>query len=249
MFGADAHRSTPKRKPRVGLLIPSVQTVTEPLFYRVFGDEFDFLANKVRLRGGRVEDLIEMESDIAFAVDALMDAEVDLLVYCCTGSGAIQGKKKEEERCESIAKATSVPMTSTMLSCVRALNGLAVKKISLVSPHIAEINQIERNYFSGNGFEVVNDSGFGILDGRKFPLIPTEDILEKAVENWDERADALFMSCMNWRAFDVQPDIQRRIGKPVVASHAATLWSIYSILKDDIGYAEFTEALLKKTCG
>ncbi len=246
LIGTGTYGSTTKKKPRVGLLIPSVQTVTEPLFHHVLGDEFDFIANKVRLHGGRVEDMMDMESDIASAVDELMDAEVDLLVYCCTVSGAIQGREKEEQRCECITKATSVPMTSTMLSCVRALNSLSAKKISLISPSIAEKNHIEKDYFSENGFEVVNIYGFGIVDGSKFSLIPPEDIREKALENWDSSADAMFISCMNWRAFDVQFDIQCGIGKPVVASHAATLWSIYSILRDVTNYAEFMETLQKK---
>lgn len=236
-------------KPRIGLIVPSVQSVTEPLFNRILGEEFDFLAHRMRLAGGKVEDLIAMEKGIPDAVIALQDAGAELLVYCCAGSGAIQGKEKELELCRRVEAEFSIPMISTMDCCVQAFRSLGAEKITMVGPNTPEVGHTEVVYIEKEGFRVVRHYGFGIEDGRLFSRIDRETIKEKAIANWDEQSDTMFIACMNWHATDVIGNIHRQIGKHVVTSHSATMWKIYCMQRTEIPYSDFVHQLYQTSIG
>ena len=44
------------------------------------------------------------------------------------------------------------------------------------------------------------------------------------LETWDDSADAMFISCMNFDAIAIAGTLEERIGKPVITSHTAKLW-------------------------
>ena len=55
-------------------------------------------------------------------------------------------------------------------------------------------------------------------------MVPPEEIYRFSLDAWDDRADALFISCMNFDAIAAAEDLERAIGKPVITSHTVTLW-------------------------
>ena len=231
------------QKTRVGLIVPSVQSVTEPLFNRLCGSDFDFLAHRMRLLGGKPEDLAEMESHVPEAVDALSDSGVDVYLYCCTASGAIQGREKEAELCAGIELKTGRPAISTLIACVDALKDVGAEKISVVSPNDEDVRSLEDKYLEEVGFDVLNSYGFGIVDGKLFPSIPLQDIIDMTMSGWIPESDALFMSCMNWKAAEVLTFLKKKLNKPVITSHTASLWAVYCRVKENIGYSAFIEKL------
>ena len=45
---------------------------------------------------------------------------------------------------------------------------------------------------------------------------------------WTPQADGLILSCGNFRSLEAIPDIERHIGKPMIGSNSAALWSALS---------------------
>lgn len=219
-------------KFRVGLIVPSVQVVTEPLYYEVAGDRLEFFTTRLYLQGSGVQDLIAMEESLPRAIQELGSARVDVLAYCCTGSGAIRGYEQERELCRQVEDETGIPMVTTMLSVVDALREVGAQRIALASPYTEEINRAEISYFAQNGFEIVSDVGQNIKDGFVFSQVTPQEIAKFALKHWDSRADALFMSCMNWQAMRIVAEVESQIGKPVVTSHSATLWNMMRALNE-----------------
>ncbi len=214
------------RKVKVGLIMPALQVVTEPLFYKIAGDECEFFTTRLYLSGTNVNNYIEMEKSIPRAVQELASAEVDIISYCCTASGAIAGYEEERNQCDQFKQETQIPMTTTMVSVVDALKHLQAKKIVLLSPYIDVVNKVEIDYFEKNGFQVVKDAGQGIVDGSAISRVSPKEIAKFALNHWDDTADAIFMSCMNWHAIQCVAEIEEKIGKPVITSHSATLWKV-----------------------
>lgn len=223
-------------KFRVGLIVPSVQVITEPLYYEVASDRHEFFTTRLYLQGSGVQDLIAMEESLPRAIRELGSARVDILAYCCTGSGAIRGYEQERQLCCLVEEETGIPMVTTMLSVVDALREVDAQHIALVSPYTEEINQAEISYFTQNGFKIVSDVGQNIKDGFAFSQVPPQEIAKFALEHWDDRSDALFMSCMNWQAMRAVAEVESRIGKPVVTSHSATLWNVMRALNEKPGW-------------
>lgn len=214
----------------MGLVLPSVQVVTEPLFNRLVGGTQDFLASRVLLQGATAADLVAMEEQVPRAIEELATANVDLLVSCCTASGAIRGLPADLALCQDVQLRTGIPMTTTMSSIVRRLRALRVDRLTVVTPYLPELAAVEHRYLSANGFEVVAAADQGIADGFAMSEVDVEEIIELALATWVPDSDALLLSCMNWPATDAVDVLRARTGKPVVTSHTATLWDIRRML-------------------
>jgi maleate cis-trans isomerase len=81
------------------------------------------------------------------------------------------------------------------------------------------------------GSETVKDHHHGsvAMDGQdrtrqEFARVTPEEILQFSLDAWDDSADGLFISCMNFDALPAVQALEDQIGKPVVTSHSATLW-------------------------
>lgn len=234
-------------KLRVGLILPALQVVTEPLYYQVAGEDFDYFTTRIYLGGTDVDDYKEMDKSLPRAVRELETAEVDIIAYCCTASGAISGYEEENDQCRAFEIETKIPMTTTMTSVVDALRLVDAKRIVLVSPYHEEINQTENDYFMRNGIEVIKDAGQGITVGSQMSKVTPEQIVDFALEHWDDSADALFMSCMNWQAMRAVAVVESRINKPVITSHSATLWKITSLANKHLRMPEYGKRLFSET--
>ncbi|WP_141564354.1 maleate cis-trans isomerase family protein [Mycolicibacterium palauense] len=217
-------------RPRVGLVLPSAQVVTEPLFNRVMGQRWDFLAARVLIKGARPEHLRRMECEIPRAVEELATARVDALVSCCTASGALNGLERDRAQCREIQRSTGVPTTSTMLSIVANLRALEARSLVVVTPYVAELASVEHHYLQDNGFSIVSSDDDEIDDPFAMSMDPVEHIVGRALDAWDDSADAMLLSCMNWPAYQAIGAIEEQIGAPVVTSHSATLWGLHGLL-------------------
>lgn len=218
------------RKIKVGLIMPALQVVTEPLYYEIASEECEFFTTRLYLSGTNVDNYVEMEKLLPRAVQELASAEVDIMAYCCTASGAILGYKEEKHNCQLFEQETKIPITTTMVSVIDALNYLKAKKIVILSPYVDVVNELETDFFRKNGFDVVKDAGQGIVDGSAISKVSPKEIVAFALEHWDSTADALFMSCMNWQAIRSVAEIEQQIGKPVITSHSATLWKVLNLM-------------------
>ena len=64
----------------------------------------------------------------------------------------------------------------------------------------------------------------GIDSGVKFARVPPSEIYRFCRETWDEGADGLLISCMNFNAMPCIAALERDLGKPVLSSHSTVLW-------------------------
>nr|WP_224404032.1 hypothetical protein [Pseudonocardia sp. ICBG1034] len=199
--------------------------MTEPHFART-EPGVDFLASRVALRGTGIADLRAMEAEVPRAVDDLAAARVDLLVSCCTASGAILGRAADERACAAATARTGIPMTSTMLAIVDELRSLGARRLTVVTPYPPALDEIEHDYLRNNGFSVLAAAGQGIPDGFAISRISPAEIVRLAYRNWDPASDALLLSCMNWRAHEAVAELSALLGAPVVTSHGATLRAV-----------------------
>ncbi len=74
------------------------------------------------------------------------------------------------------------------------------------------------------GIEAVAMRGMGLTTGKEFTSVPPEEIYRFSLEAWDDRADGMFISCMNFDGMAAAQALEEAIGKPVITSHSATLW-------------------------
>lgn len=216
---------------KVGLIMPSVQTVTEPLYYRIAPEGMAFFTSRILIgQAVMAADHARMEKEAFRAGRELASAGVDCIAYCCTVSGILRGIEGDREFCRRMEEETGIPTTSTLSAILEILQRLGLKKLVLLSPYRKESHLAEEKFFQTNGFTVVRSRSLGLESGVKFAEVTPGEIYRFSRDNWDERADGLLISCMNFNAMPCLEFLEKDLGKPVVTSHSATLWKVLQML-------------------
>ena len=226
-------------RAKVGLIVPSLQTITEPLFNRIAPDGVAFFCSRVLVQKGVLASHAAMEIDALRAAKELSAAGVDCIAYCCTASGIIRGIEGERAFCEKLKNETGVPVISTLSAVLEALRTLKLKRLVMISPCRKTTHLAEEKFFRANGFQLINSQSMCLDSGLKYAEIIPQEIYQYAVKNWDGEAEGMFISCMNFNAMPCIEYLEGDLGRPVISSHSATLWKILKTIsvKDTVvGY-------------
>lgn len=215
-------------KAKIGLVVVSSSTVCEGRYPRVAPD-VGFFTSRMLLRGGGLAEIEAMEANATRAIEELASVPVDSIAYCCTVSGALRGVRADREFCREMTRQWGIPVTSTMLAVTEALNHLGLRKVVVTSPYPEDHHEAERIYLKDTGIEAIAMHGMGFEKGNEFAKVTPEEILKFSLDAWDDSADGLFISCMNFDAMPTIQTLERQIGKPVITSHSATLWRALSL--------------------
>jgi maleate isomerase len=172
-----------------------------------------------------VEAVEDMFEEAVSAARLVTDAEVELIAYCCTAGTLFKGSKYNERVIRELGDATGRSVITAMGSAVKAIRELDMNSVVVVSPYPEEFDELEVKYLNESGFDVVNTKGMGIRDPIGLAKPTPEEIYKVAKEAWDETANGLFISCLNFRAQSIIDALEADIKKPVVTAIQATLWN------------------------
>ena len=211
-------------KAKIGLVVVSSSTVCEGRYPRVAPRDVGFFTSRMLLSGTGLAGIEAMEGNAARAMEELASIPVDAIAYCCTVSGALRGVEGDRGFCQEMSQRLGIPVTSTMLAATEALHHLGLGRVVVTSPYPDSHHESERRYLEQTGIEAVRMRGMGLEKGAEFAQVTPEQIYQFSLAAWDDSADGLFISCMNFDAMPAVQTLEDRIGKPVVTSHSATLW-------------------------
>ncbi|RLG43045.1 MAG: hypothetical protein DRN78_02500 [Thermoproteota archaeon] len=108
---------------------------------------------------------------------------------------------------------------------------LSVEKVAVATPYIDEVNEKEREFLEANGFQVVNIKGLQIEENLEIGRQPPEVAYRLAKDVDRPEAEAVFISCTNFRTIEVIAALEADLGKPVLSSNTATLWASLKSLR------------------
>lgn len=219
-------------KAKIGLIVPSTNTVNEPEFWRLAPEGITIHTARAMLLGKATEEsYFKMAEAVNGAAEELATAEIDLVAYGCT-SGSIVCPLPE--LIKNMADRTGKPAIATAGAVIAALRALQVTRIAVGTPYIDFVNESERVFFEEYGFKCVSMQGLDLghtqEERRGIGKVPPEVVyrLARAIDRPD--AEAIFISCTNLATLDVIAEIERELGKPVVTSNQATFWACMRLL-------------------
>jgi maleate cis-trans isomerase len=208
-------------KARVGLIIPSVNTFSEPQFNHFAPEGLGIHVARARVAGQWKRPLPEMESEIEEAAQLLSDAHPNVIVFHCTDTSMTQGPQGEGKILDIVKDATGIDAMATSRLVLDALQLLGMKKVVLLTPYMS--NKAVIDYLTAAGVTVVQDVALK-LEAKNFGSVTPADWARLAKENDRPEADGIFLSCTNTTQIEAIADIERGLGKPVVNSNQAVLW-------------------------
>ncbi len=218
---------------RVGLIVPSSNTVAEVDFYRRLPPGCTLHTARMYLEETTPEGEAEMlDHHLPTAISDLATTRPEVMVFGCTSAGALRGNTYEAELIARIAAATGAETFSVAAAVRRTILSRASRRVGVITPYVDSLNEKIRQSLEADGVGVEAIHGLGITDNFAIAEVQPARIVSFAQECFEgSDIDLLFASCTNFRALDAREEIQEALGVPVVTSnHAALL-----VVLDQIG--------------
>lgn len=214
------------RRARLGIVIPSVNTVMEPWAQKTVPAGVSVFAARMFIPPATTpEAFIEMDKNEGrLAIRQLSSVHPDVVAYGCTASSIVQGLDYDAHLRAEIAHDYKVPSTTAAHAILTAAKAVGAKAVSIVSPYTKEVDEAEHRYFESAGLKVVGGACLGISDGFALAEPEPDTLFELGRRGIDDRADALIMTCLNTRSHTVIARLEEMFRKPVITSTQATLW-------------------------
>jgi maleate isomerase len=217
---------------RMGLIIPSVNRLSEPQFNRYAPPALGVHVTRARVAGQWKRPIDQLADEIARAGEALSDCRPDLIVFHCTDTSMSEGPAGEARIIDLLRAQTGIEAVSTSRIVAEAMRALGLRKVLLLSPYKSNDDIIR--YLDTVGVAVVHDVRLG-LEGLHYPGVTPEQWRALAREHDRPEADGIFLSCTNTTQIAAIADIERDLGKPVINSNQAVIWGALQRLRPILG--------------
>lgn len=215
---------------RVGLLIPSSNSVMEVDFYRNLPHDTTVHTSRMYMVDTTVEGESRMLDEFTMpAAEAVGTALPHLTVFGCTSAGALRGKDYDRDLCQRIGEATGSKPISVIESVNRALRESRAKRVAVVTPYVDALNERIRASIEAEGIEVAAMHGMGISINFDIAGVTPEEIYDFVQSKIGPRVpgDALFLSCTNFNALSALSLLKIAYGDvPIITSNLAALQAI-----------------------
>src|SRR5262249_1537862 len=138
---------------KVGLIVPSVNTTTEPEFAWIAPPRISFHAARVFMNVTTPEALRAMNREMRRAAELLATLSPDVVAYACT---FVDGPDAMRALLVKIHEIVRWPVVATAAAVIAALRRLDVVRMALATPYPGDVTDCERRFFVASGFDVVS---------------------------------------------------------------------------------------------
>jgi len=216
-------------RARCGIVVPVTNTNLEPdmMMLAPAGLSLHFTR-----AGGYDADAIPDEKQMTAFIDSTADETLehlrlcrsDVVLYGCTSATLAQGPEYDAEFRANIERVCGVPAVTAASALVEVLQGLGVERFAFTSPYVPTLNDLAINFLESFAMVCVSrvDAAEPLSNEAVGDTSPREIVLQACAADCAE-AQAIVISCTDYRATEAIPEIERLLGKPAVTSNQATM--------------------------
>ncbi|NYF98397.1 maleate cis-trans isomerase family protein [Janibacter cremeus] len=154
----------------------------------------------------------------------LAQYEPDAVLWACTSGSFVYGAKGVESQIAALTHAAGVPASSTSEAFAAALAHLQVTRVAVAASYPQDVASLFVDYLDANGARVVALSSAGIDTAAEVGTLTSEQVIELAVANDHPDAQALLVPDTAMHTLAVVPELEDRLGKPVLTANQVTIW-------------------------
>lgn len=213
---------------RIGVLTPSSNTALEPLTSAILATlpgcsaHFSrFTVTEISLTPqalGQFDD-----AKILAAAELLADARVDVIAWSGTAAGW-RGFDTDRQLVERITQHTRIPATTAVLALNELLVLRHVRRLGLVSPYTADVQQHIVHNYAAIGVEVVAERHLDIHVNHDFALVEPAALRKMMDEVAEARPQAITTFCTNLRAAPLAEALEAAHDITLLDTVSATVW-------------------------
>ena len=202
----------------IGVMTPAMNTVVQPELESLRPPGVTNQMQRFRLGGEKVSD------DLLDEALKLMDCNPVALAVGLTTDAGPGGVDKLAQRCEELAGALGVPVFNASQADHVALRAFGARRVAVVTPFNADIDQHVKANVEQAGFEVV------AIEGTQAPSLPAicetslADIRDVFMTVAKSDCDAILQVGTALPVVASIESLEADTGKPIVACNAAVYW-------------------------
>jgi maleate isomerase len=210
---------------RVGLIVPSSNTVMEPDFHRQIGKSATVSTSRILLEDvTRKAETKMLEDSLPQAIKLIGTTASDVIVFGCTSAGALGNLSHDDAIARLIEERTGAKAVTVLRAVLMRLSSIRPKKIAVLTPYIDDLTRSIARSLSEAGFSIIKAAGMGIRANLEIGRVTPAEILRFADSELSGiTPDCLFLSCTNWRAIETIQNLQKELGIPIVTSNQAAI--------------------------
>jgi maleate isomerase len=212
---------------RVGLLIPSSNTVMEPDLQRSLAHVATVHSARMFLAEPATADAeLDLLDRLApSAARGIATLEPDVVVFGCTSAGTIRGREADESLRRYLSDLAGAPVVGVFDGIAAALRARGARRITVLAPYPEESTAGTVAGLREHGFDVVAHRGLGIASNLAVGRIEPSVVVSEAGDllRATEQIDALVVACTNLRALEARRDIEAACGVDVVTANSAAV--------------------------
>jgi len=215
---------------RIGLILPSVNTVAEPEMNLMRPEGITVHAARMLIP----DDISSIEAFVQMCevgcrnaektAKELATAKVDVYAFAFTAGSFFRGAGWDEEIADRIEQVGHAPCVVTSTAAIDALNAYGVKKVAIVSPY-AVGNELLKKFVRGKGIEVSRMEGLTVSSAKEEGRQGI-DIFKNLVQRvLAPEVEAVFVSCTNFATIACLDELEKSYGKLIISANQATFWA------------------------
>ena len=228
----DAHSFDldPPAGPNIGVVVLQADETLEQDFRRLIPSSARLYISRVPSgQEATAETLSAMEARLAGAAELFpRSIHFDAVGYGCTSGAAVIGSGRVADMIRRGAPARAV--TEPVSALIAACRALGITRLALLSPYVADVSDRLRHVLAENGIETPVFGSFDEAVEERVVRIAASSVVEAGTSlGVAPEAEALFLSCTNLRTLAAIPEIEARIGKPVLSSNLVLAWHLATL--------------------
>ena len=205
-------------KAIIGVMTPAMNTVVQPELELLRPEGVTNQMQRFRLGGDRISE------DLGDEAAKLMDCAPRVIAVGLTTDAGAGGVAKLESVTQELAEQLGIPVCNASIATQAGLRAVGAKRIAVLTPFNAEIDQVVKANIEAGGFEVVAIRG---TEAPSLPAIcetPLQQIRDLVLELAGSDCDAVAQIGTALPVVGMIDELEQASGKPLVACNAAVYW-------------------------
>lgn len=159
-------------------------------------------------------------------VRELVGRGAEAVAYLCTACSFVNGVAGERALRDAMIQSGAPRALTTSSAIASALRAFQARRVAIVHPYQERVGCLLSAFFTASGFGIASSTPLALDTAEGVYSVTEQQVLDTVLAGDHPQADALVISCTALPTYDALPDLEQRLGKPVISANQATAWAL-----------------------